>query len=94
MAYHHKDDPGFSKWREEVEKQAKDNADLKAKLAEMDNQIKKLEGTPKDPGYLPPGVPPEVALAPTVLAQRNRKNRFSDLPQVDQVDGMTSMGKC
>lgn len=62
MAYNHQNDPGFQQWREEVEKQAKDNTELKAKLAEMDKQIKSMEGTPKDPGYLPPGVPPEAAL--------------------------------
>ncbi len=70
MAYHHKDDPGFKKWREEADKQAKDNAELKAKLEQMDKQVKALEGTPKDPSYLPPGVPPEAALSATALAQK------------------------
>ncbi len=69
-AYNHWDDPGFQRWREEAEKQAKDNAELKAKLAEMDKQVKSLQGTPKDPGYLPPGVPADVALAPSVLAAK------------------------
>jgi TRAP transporter TAXI family solute receptor len=69
-AYHHADDPGFKKWREEAERQAKDNPDLKAKLEEMDKQIKSLQGTPKDPAYIPPGVPPEAVLAPSVLASK------------------------
>jgi len=69
-AYHHSDDPGFQKWRQEVENLSKDNPDLKAKLAEMDKQIKALQGTPKDPAYLPPGVPPEIALAATALASK------------------------
>jgi TRAP transporter TAXI family solute receptor len=68
MAYNHQNDPGFQQWRQEVEKQAKDNADLKAKLAEMDKQVKSMEGTPKNPGYLPPGVPPAAALSATALA--------------------------
>ncbi len=67
-AYNHSNDPGFQKWRQEVENQAKDNAELKAKLGEMDKQIKALEGTPKDPAYLPSGVPAEAALAASVLA--------------------------
>lgn len=67
-AYNHANDPGFQKWRQEVETLAKDNEDLRGKLAEMDRQIKSLEGTPKDPSYLPPGVPIEAALAPAVFA--------------------------
>jgi len=69
-AYHHSDDPGFKKWREDLESQAKDNAELKTKLAEMDKQIASMKGTPKDPSYLPPGVPPEVALSESVLANK------------------------
>jgi TRAP transporter TAXI family solute receptor len=71
-AYNHQNDPGFKQWRAEVETQAKDNAELKAKLAEMDKQIKAMEGTPKDPGYLPPGVPVEAALAPAALAKAGK----------------------
>ncbi len=69
-AYHHSDDPGFQKWRKEAENLAKDNPELKAKLAEMDKQTKELEGTPKDPAYLPKGVPPEAALSTSVLASK------------------------
>jgi len=69
-AYNHSNDPGFQKWRQDAESQAKDNAELKAKLGEMDKQIKALEGTPKDPAYLPAGVPPEAALAATVFAAK------------------------
>ncbi|MDQ1238738.1 MAG: hypothetical protein QG577_923, partial [Thermodesulfobacteriota bacterium] len=66
-AYNHSNDPGFQKWRQEVETLAKDNEELRGKLSEMDRQIKSMEGTPKDPSYLPPGVPVEAALAPTVF---------------------------
>ncbi len=69
-AYNHSNDPGFQKWRQEAESQAKNNTELKAKLDEMDKQIKAMQGTPKDPSYLPPGVPPEVALAENVLATK------------------------
>jgi len=69
-AYNQSDDPAFQKWRQEVENLSKDNSELRAKLSEMDTQIKALEGTPKDPAYLPPGVPLEAALAPGVFGQR------------------------
>ncbi len=69
-AYNHSNDPGFQKWRQEVEAMSKDNTDLKAKLAEMDKQIKSMEGTPKDPSYLPKGVPPDVALSAAALASK------------------------
>ncbi|MBI5251095.1 MAG: TAXI family TRAP transporter solute-binding subunit [Desulfomonile tiedjei] len=69
-AYNHSNDPGFQKWRQEAEAQAKNNTELKTKLDEMDKQIKAMQGTPKDPSYLPPGVPTEVALAENVLAAK------------------------
>lgn len=69
-AYHHQDDPGFQRWRRDVEEQAKNNAELRAKLDAMDKQITTMKGTPKDAGYLPPGVPAEAALAPNVLASQ------------------------
>jgi hypothetical protein len=52
--YHHRDDPGMKKWREEAEKQAKDNDELKAKLAALDQKVESMKGTPKDPSYIPP----------------------------------------
>ncbi|MBI5569006.1 MAG: TAXI family TRAP transporter solute-binding subunit [Desulfomonile tiedjei] len=69
-AYNHQDDPGFQKWRKEVEELAKNDTDLKTKLAEMDKQIKSMQGTPKDPSYLPPGVPPEAVLSAAALASK------------------------
>lgn len=70
-AYHHQNDPGYQKWRQEADQLAKDNSELKAKLAELDKQVKGMEGTPKDSSYLPPGVPPEVALSAAALATKN-----------------------
>ncbi len=69
-AYNHSDDPGFKKWRQEAENLAKDNAELKSKLNELDGQVKSMAGTPKDPAYLPKNVPPEVALAAAALATK------------------------
>lgn len=69
-AYHHADDPGYKKWREEAESLSKDNADLKNKLNELDKQVKSMSGTPKDPAYLPKDVPADVALAAGALAAK------------------------
>jgi len=71
-AYNHADDPGYRKWRQEVESLAKDNPEVKAKLDELDKQVKGLqaEGKPKDAAYLPTGVSPDVALAAQALAAK------------------------
>jgi len=69
-AYHHADDPGFQKWRQEVQTLSKENAGLKTQLDELDKQIKSMDGVPKNPGYLPAGVPADLALAPGVLAEK------------------------
>ncbi len=73
-AYNHSDDPGYKKWRQEAENLSKDNADLKTKLNELDKQVNSMAGTPKDPGYLPKDVPPDVALAAGVLAAKKPEN--------------------
>ncbi len=69
-AYDHGNDPGYQEWRAEADKLAQDNAELKAKLDELDAKTSDMTG-PRDPGYLPPGVPAEVALAGDVLAQKD-----------------------
>ena len=61
-----RDDPGAREWRAEAERLARDDAELRRKLDELDRQVAAGGGndaTP-EPGYLPPDVPPEVALAP------------------------------
>lgn len=68
MAHHHANDPGYKEWRGEAERLAEDNAELRAKLDELDKQVATLEGTPRDPEYLPPGVTPAIALAAEVVA--------------------------
>lgn len=68
VAHHHANDPGYKEWRGEAERLAEDNAELRAKLDELDQQVATLEGTPRDPNYLPPGVTPAIALAAEVVA--------------------------
>ncbi len=60
----HRDDPGYQQWRQEAERQAATNAELKQRLDELDRQLAAKQGQPADPAYLPPDVPPEVAAAP------------------------------
>ncbi|GAA0597944.1 hypothetical protein GCM10009416_40210 [Craurococcus roseus] len=66
----HQDDPGVRQWREEAERQAQDNAELRERLDRLDRELAQQrdgqgqQPAPRDPNYLPPDVPPEVALAP------------------------------
>jgi hypothetical protein len=60
----HRDDPAIREFRAEAERQARDNADLRARLDELDRQLARQPDAPTNPDYLPPGVPPEVAIAP------------------------------
>jgi hypothetical protein len=55
MYYNHRDDPGMQQFRNEVQRLSAENADLKAKLAKMDESSKALEqqGVKKDPSYIP-----------------------------------------
>ena len=65
-AYNNANDPGFQAWRREADRQAADNAELKAKLDAMDAKLASMQGQPRVPGTLPQGVPAAVALAPEV----------------------------
>jgi hypothetical protein len=60
----HRDDPAIREFRAEAERQARDNAELRARLDELDRQLARQPDAPANPDYLPPGVPPEVAIAP------------------------------
>ena len=68
-AYNHAGDPGFQEWKQEAERLAADNAELKTKLDALDKQVSTMSG-PRDPGYIPEGMDPELALAADVLAKK------------------------
>jgi len=68
MAHHHAQDPGYQEWRKEAQRLGEDNAELKAKLATLDQEVATMKGEPLDPNYLPVGVDPSVALAAEVVA--------------------------
>jgi len=63
MMHNQAGDPGVKAWREEANKQAETNAELKAKLAALDAKLATLQNEPVDPNYVPPNVPKTVALA-------------------------------
>lgn len=62
--YNRQNDPGVQQWRQEAERLGRDNADVRRKLEELDRSLAAKEGQPKDPNYLPPEIPPDVAAAP------------------------------
>ncbi|WP_120009492.1 DUF2491 family protein [Teichococcus vastitatis] len=57
----HQNDPGYQEWRQEAERRAQGDAEVRARLDELDRQIAQNNGQPRDPNYLPPDVPAEVA---------------------------------
>jgi hypothetical protein len=55
MYYDHRDDPGMKQFRKEIERLSAENAELKAKVAKLDESAKLLEqqGVKPDPSYMP-----------------------------------------
>jgi hypothetical protein len=62
--YNHQDDPGVQQWRREAERLGQENAEIRGKLDTLDRQLAEREGQPRDPSFLPPNTPAEVARAP------------------------------
>jgi hypothetical protein len=67
--HHHQDDPGYREWRAEAERRAQDDAALRQRLDELDRRLAERQDRPRDPNYLPPDVPPEIAMAPRADAR-------------------------
>jgi hypothetical protein len=57
----HQDDAGYREWRQEAERRAQDDAEIRARLNDLDRRVAEGGDQPRDPNYLPPDVPPEVA---------------------------------
>jgi hypothetical protein len=62
--HNHRDDAGYREFRAEAERRAQDDAALRQRLDELDSRLAERQDQPRDPNYLPPDVPPDVALAP------------------------------
>ncbi len=54
-------DPGYREWRAKAEDLARENGDIRRQLQDLDRRLDAAEGTGRDPNYLPPGVPRDVA---------------------------------
>lgn len=52
--YNNQNDPGYRAWRAQAEQAARDNADVRAKLDELDRQMAQMQGQPRTPGAPPP----------------------------------------
>jgi hypothetical protein len=61
--HNHDDDPGYQQWRQEADRLAADNADLRAKLQALDASQQAMSGQPRDPSYMPADAKPDLALA-------------------------------
>jgi hypothetical protein len=59
----HQNDPGVQQWRENAQREAQDNPQLRGKLGNLDQALAQRQGEPRDPNYLPPDTPAAVARA-------------------------------
>ena len=62
--HNHQDDPGYRDWRAQAEQQAQADPEIRRQLDDLDRRLAERRDQPRDPNYLPPDVPPEVAMAP------------------------------
>lgn len=61
--HNHRDDPGYAQWRAEAERRAQTDSELRSKLDQLDDRLTEKQDQPRDPNYLPPDTPREVAVA-------------------------------
>ena len=62
--HNHQDDPGYRDFRAQAESRAQTDPEIRRQLDELDRRLAERQDQPRDPNYLPPDVPPEVATAP------------------------------
>lgn len=74
-AYSHANDPGFQAWYGDMQRQAADNADLRAKLGELDQQIAALKARNAPVSEaLPDDVDPSLVVAPQTVMLATAKS--------------------
>jgi hypothetical protein len=66
--HNNQNDPSYQQWRAEADRRAQTDPELRAKLDQLDRQLAEQQGQPRDPNYIPPDTPPEVAVAPDAQA--------------------------
>ena len=76
--HHQQNDPGYQQWRAEADRLAADNADLRQKLAALDGKLEEEKDQPRDPEYLPPDTPREVAVAAGTEAAAETASGFGE----------------
>lgn len=54
--YNNANDPGVQAWRADAERKAQTDPALQAQLNQLDQRVAALDGKPRDPGTLPPGI--------------------------------------
>ena len=59
--YNHHNDPGYQQWRTEANRRAQEDPAVRQQLTQLDQQVADKQGQSRDPNYLPPGIPPELA---------------------------------
>lgn len=67
MAYNYQNDAGYREWRREADRLALENADMKAKLTTLDNNVASMKGQPIDNTYTPNGMDRDLMLADNVI---------------------------
>jgi hypothetical protein len=79
--YHHQDDPGVKQFRQELDKMAAENSELKAKVAKLDAETKELEaqGVKVDPTYIPADAA-DVVLAADIAKKEIPVKKGSGFP--------------
>ncbi|WP_448191945.1 DUF2491 family protein [Azospirillum sp. sgz301742] len=61
--HNHQNDPGYAQWRAEAERRAQTDSELRGKLDQLDARLAEKQDQPRDPNYLPPDTPRDVAVA-------------------------------
>jgi hypothetical protein len=75
MYYNHRDDPGMQQFRSELDRLSAENAELKDKVAKLDESAKSLEqqGVKPDPAYVPQDAA-AIALAADIASKEAPKS--------------------
>ena len=59
----HRDDPGLREWRAQANELSANDMELRRRLEKLDAEIAAQAGATLNPNYLPPGIPPQIAVA-------------------------------
>jgi hypothetical protein len=81
--YNHRQDADWQRWRVDADRQAQSDAAVRAKLDQMDAKINAMQaqGVKVDPAYVPAGVDPSVAMAPSVAEASLEREPTPPQPQ-------------